>query len=494
VIKVKILSSISSRLIRGTKYSFLSLVIVSLVATIQSIIVARLLGPRDLGIFTILNNLQSIVVLLATFGIPAATVKFVAEFNVTNRKMLKRVISTSFFLISFIAILISILYFLSAQFIALQIYHEQILITLIMISSVNVVISSIFSPLQAILQGLHKIELLSKLNILNSFISLPIIVFFVFKYGLIGVVVGALIYVVIRTVINFRFVYKVLKEKKVEFQSNIDKKIVKKMLNYGFPALLSGIVVVPVFWFANTILALKSGFGQVGLFGVARTLSNLLIFIPSAIAVPLVPLISELYATDPREMSNLVSRIFRLVGLFLLPFVLILGLYSRNIILIVYGQQFYDAWYVLYFMATTAFLISLSSIVGYAMLGTGKMWDALGVNLFWMIIFISVSYYLIPDYGLNGLGYTYLISYLLFTALIMLYGVKKLKIKFENLSPLIILSISSFIVGFFILINLKGLVFYFTSFVFLIGLICLEYVMLAKEDRKLICRNIRGLL
>jgi len=488
------LSNITSRLVRGTKYSFLSLVIVTLITSIQSIIVARLLGPENLGIFTILNNLQGTVALLATFGIPAATIKFVAEFNATDRTTLERAISTSFFLISPIAILISIIYFLSAKIIALRLYHEQILVALIMVSAITVVILSMFSPLQSILQGFHKIELFSRLNILNSFISLPIIIYFVFKYGLIGAVIGALITAVIKTAINFRFVYKVLKEKKVNFQFNIDQKIAKKMLNYGFPTLLSGIVVIPAFWFANTTLALKSGFGQVGLFGVAKTLSNFLMFIPSAIAVPLVPLISELHAIDPREMSNLVSRIFRLVGLFLLPLVLILGLYSRNIISIVYGDQFYDAWYILFFMAFTTFLIALGSIIGYVMLGIGKMWEAFAVNLFWMSVFIPSSYFLVLNYSLDGLGYAYLLSYILFTALVMIYGTKKLNIKFKNLEPLVIFSTSSFVLSFFILSYLSGILFYISSLVFLIGLICLEYATLVKEDKELLFKSIRGLL
>lgn len=486
------MESTSSRLIQGTKYSLLSLIIVTLIISIQSIIVARILGPENLGIFTILTNMQGIVALLAVFGIPAATVKFVAEFNVKDKKILDNTISTSMFLISFLAIFISVIYFSSANLIALNLYHEPVLIPLIKISSITVLISSSSLILKSILQGFQKIELLSKLNILNSIISLIMVSYLVFNYGLIGAVIGVFIYTVISTSINLRYTYLIFKEKKVNFQFNINKKVTKKILNYGFPALLSSIVVIPAFWFANTILALKSGFGQVGLFGVAQNLANLLMFIPSAIAIPLIPIISELYTKNIIEMSSIISRIFRVVGLFLLPFAISIALFSKDIINIVYGQQFCGAWYILFFMAATIFLSAFDSIIGSVMLGTGKMWEAFGVNLFWMCCFIPLSYFFITNYGLNGLGYAYLISYLFFTVLITLYATKKLKIKFENLSSLIAISVASFTISFLILIKLDGGLFYATSIIFLIGLIVVEYLILTKEDRDLIYSNIRG--
>jgi PST family polysaccharide transporter len=452
------------------------------------------LGPENLGIYTILYNLQGIVVLLAVFGIPSATVKFVAEFNIKDREIVEKIISTSFFLVLVITFFVSFIYFSTANFIAIRLYSEPILIVLIMVSSVTVVFTSIFSLFQSILQGLHKIEILSKLNILNSFISFPIIVYLAYSYGLLGAVVGALTYAIIRMVINFGFTYKVLKEKKVKFQFNIDKKVAKKLLNYGLPAFLSIIVVMPAFWFANTILALKSGFGQVGLFGVAQSLSSLLMFIPSAIAIPLVPIISELHVVRPTEMSNIVSKIFKLIMLLLLPFTVTLCLFSKIIVSVIYGPAFYGAWHILFFMSIAVFLIAINSVIGNVLSGTGKMWEAFGINLIWMIFFVSSSYYFINIYGLIGLGFAYVLSYLIYNVVVYSYTQRKLHVKFKNkeIAGILLLASVAFLASYFILISMEGSIFYLSSIGVILFLVAIEHRLLTKEDKKTVVNLFKG--
>lgn len=478
------------RLAKSSFYTFSASITVILLTTITSIIVTRLLGKENMGLLTILINLQAIVMIFATFGIPPATVKFLAEYNITDKNILDKLISTSFIIIFIFAIVSGSIYFLSANFISNEFYHEQVLFNLILISALTVILLSLLTFINSAMQGIQKIKLMSKLTILNSIVSIPIVLFFVFTYGLIGAAIAALISTIINLIITFSYIRQVLKDKNIQLTLYFDNKIAKKLFNIGLPTLLSGLMVAPAFLFANTTLALKSGFADVGLFGAAYTISSTLMFIPNAIAIPLIPMISELHASNIDEMSRLVSRIYRLVGLIVLPFSVVIGLFSKNIILLLYGQQFYEAWQILFLMTIGVYLMALNSVIGNVLSGTGKMWEGFGLNLIWLIFFIGGSYYLIKFFGLRGLGFAYIISYMIHTFNVYIFINKKLNIRIEKFFGQHVIGAIIFILTYSITANIYEKYSLVLLIFLIILLIFIEYTILTEDERLFISTKI----
>ena len=86
------LESPKTRLARGTVWSLVATTFAKVAIVISSIVVARLLGEDQLGVFAMLNSVLGLVGLVALFGINGATVKYVAEYDANDRTRLSSLI------------------------------------------------------------------------------------------------------------------------------------------------------------------------------------------------------------------------------------------------------------------------------------------------------------------------------------------------------------------------------------------------------------------
>lgn len=479
------MAPIADKLIKGTAYSLFAKISTKLILMVNSVLVARLLGPENLGIWAILSYLQGIAFMFAVVGVSSACVKFISEFASTDKKMTGEVITTSITLILLFATLTSIVYFLFSDYIAVGIYNNPLLATLIKISSFTVFIASLTSVFGGIIHGFQEIKLLSKVSIIKAVITLLVLLPLIYAFGLIGAIVGLLIAEFCYFVLIFKYALDITIKNKISIKLGLKRIVIKKSLNYGFPSLLGGLAVLPATLYVTSILALSEGFVQVGLFRVANTLSNYLMFIPLAMSLPLFPIISELHANNTNKISEVISTSFRFAALITLPVAVGLGLFSKIIIPTIYGEAFYDAWLILYFMSATMFLMTIGIILGNVFSGTGKMWQGFGVNFLWMIVFVGTSHYFVGLYGLIGLGYAYLISYIFHTVVQLTYFDKKLNIKFSGLKFLFSFALLAFLVSYIVLTTLDGFIYYLVSLALMMVFIICVYFILTKNERKI---------
>lgn len=78
--------SFKEKFVVDSGYIFTSTLLVNLFLTINAIIVARLLGPEKLGILSILMYLGGMIIMFASFNLPTAVTKFVAEYRAVDKK------------------------------------------------------------------------------------------------------------------------------------------------------------------------------------------------------------------------------------------------------------------------------------------------------------------------------------------------------------------------------------------------------------------------
>ncbi|RQW80106.1 MAG: flippase [Methanothrix sp.] len=460
----------TSRFIKGSVYSIYSNIVVILIMTLISIFTARHLGREIMGLYSILLSLQGIVTIFAMFGIPPAMAKLLSEYSQTRKDARDDLVLTAFALVLAFSIVFASIYSLSREIISVRFYNVPELSPMIQISSAIVVILSVSTLTNSALQGFQRFRLLSRLTIINSVISLPVSIYLIYSWGITGALVALLVNYMVSAINNISHLWKILKEEDIKIRLCFNRRVARELIGFGMPMVLSGLVVIPGVWFANTTLAIYSGLGDVGLFAIAYTISNMLLFIPNAIAIPLIPLVSEFSAKDKREMNNLSLNTFYLIGILALPGSIFTCIFARDIVSVVYGSQFYGSWMILCLMAIAIYLVSLCSVIGNIIIGLGKTWDSFILNALWFISFIIAAHYLIMAYGLSGVGYAYIASYLFFIIILQIYMKYKQHVVIKNFSlylivPLIILLISLFIpnsiyyrVAYFLIFLLIGIV------------------------------------
>lgn len=455
--------TVLDRLAKGAAYTLIASILIKLMMLVQSIIIARLLGPSDLGIFSILGNLQAMASLMATFSIPVALTRYIAASR--SNEEAGHILSTSIILIFFLSLFSSIIYYFSAGYFS-NLYNEPILVSLIAISALVVIVNAYADIGNYLLQGLHQITLLSKINTIKTPIAITLFVFFTYFYGLIGAVIASLLAAIINICIYLFYLPPHTKGISLNISTN---KIMpyKTLINYSTPTFLAVLLLPIVSLYANSLLAINIGFEAVGLFRIASTLSSVLLFIPSAICIPLFPLISELDSMNKDKLSHAFSEVTKTLILILLPLTVVMGLFSKIIIELLYGSTYSDAWFPTFIMTITTFVISIGLIQGNFLQGTAKVWGSLLLNVLWAISFV-ILLNLFIEKGINGIAYAYLISYLFYVLILTMYIRIKLGIEFRILKKLFIHTASIFSISYFIIQLLNNYAFIFASILLII--------------------------
>ena len=158
----------------------------------------------------------------------------------------------------------------------------------------------------------------------------------------------------------------------------------------------------------------------------------------------------------------------------------------------VYGSRFLAAQNLLILMSAATFLASFGYIVGYYLLAIGKMWLATLLNLIWFLAIIAPAYHLIKYLGADGLGITYLASYILLSTIFIFYLRIYLKININKLTLHLAMGTLFPILLFVMNQRIMPIIFYFGLFIFFV---ILFVIMITKMiDKTLIMELFRNKL
>lgn len=485
------MSDYKQKLVKGSTYTFAAMVSVQMFSILRSIILARLLGPENLGILTILRDIGMIIIPLLMCGIPIAMTKFIAEYE-TNQDKLKRIVSTGFTTVLFISFIGAIIYFVASNFVAVNIYHKPILGMLIKIDAIFIVFSVLMSFGIGILQGFQHIKSMAIINIINAIIILPILYFFIISMNLIGAVVAGAIGTIIHFLTVLKFIMPILHEKRLYPRLYIDKDSMSTLLKFSLPLLLSTIILKPARLYGLSYLAVFSSYTEVGYFRVATSLFTIALFVPSALSVPLLPMVSELQL-NAKKRSDMISRIVRLQLLILLPVVFGLGLLSKHVLFVLYGPKYVNADVITYLMLYTAFLASIYSIFGTLLTGTGRTRHILLIDIVNAGMFFLASAYLIDLFGVNGLGLLWLSTSAVLLPPYVFYLTKTSDIDFSLIKVPVLLGILFLSSGFILISAFQGIDLVVYSIILIILLLTTEIIILSEDDKRILSGALKSI-
>jgi len=266
------------------------------------------------------------------------------------------------------------------------------------------------------------------------------------------------------------------------------------IFKFAIPLLLSNLTITPAFFFIRTLLVVSSGFSNLGFFQIADTISSLILFASYAIAVPFIPMISEQYERNPQIVSQITSKVLRIVLIISLPVALIFGIYSRPIISILFGSEYNSAWLATIIMTACSFVMTGCAVTGWILIGIGRMWTAFYFNLLWLIVFIICSLLLITPFALIGVSMTYLIAYSIGAIVSWTYLYINIGMNYKRSFQVIILFIISYIILIPIEILLSEILLYSIGTILLVSNILLLYRSLSKPELNNLIKIIKKIL
>jgi O-antigen/teichoic acid export membrane protein len=267
------------------------------------------------------------------------------------------------------------------------------------------------------------------------------------------------------------------------------------MLNIAVPSFLSGFVMTPALWFTTTRLSQVRGFGEVGLFNICFAVFQMILFIPMAVGMPLVPLIAESDAGGSERTRRLVQSALDGAGLLTFVLAVALGTFAQPLIHVLYGAGYSGAAGAMTVLAGAAFFSSLGYIFGHYFAGTGKMWVGMAFNLGWFAVLIGSSFPGIGRLGVTGLTLSFWCAYCLMTAGLLLYARRAVGIAVRYAAVLCSVSALATALGFLALYRFHGAVLWLSRFGIVVTSTILGYWLLpAKSDLVRGLAHVRGLV
>jgi O-antigen/teichoic acid export membrane protein len=407
------------------------------------IILARYLGPREYGVYVLVLSLVGIVAGASPLGQDTALQKFLPEYSVKNPARGGAILANTVILFSGAMVVLCAAFFFAANWLASALYHDASLTRVFQFSALLVLTFSLFNLVSSATAGLQDFRSYSQAMIVSSAAFIGFGWLGVWLLGLYGALLGELVASLLGLILlAARGLTLTHQRFPGAFRPQFSGDILKEIFSFAFPAFLAGMLVAPAYWWANTLLARHAGFEQVGLFGVAFTLAQMIMLIPANLSVPAVSFMSEAHSSDhPEGFRTLIDSNLRIVWGITLPMAVTCAVLSSPLIRVIFGKQYGRADVLASFMTFVGLLMVLNSVVGNAIAASGRMWHGFYMNLGWFAVFITVAALLIPIKGAAGLGVAFAFSYCLLTLGAWFYTRSILGVHYKKLGSLVVLTI-----------------------------------------------------
>lgn len=400
-------NSENKRIAHGIFWSVFGEILSKAFVFLSYIFVARILGREYYGQFGILRTTIMMFALFGGLGLGLTANKFLSEFR-ENKKYCGEIIGLTTSVSFLSGLLFASLVFFFAQYIS-DVLRAP-LINEIRISALILLLSAINGSQIGILQGFESYKKLAFASIIQGLTSLPLFICFSYFAGVLGAITAFAINIGIYTIILQVLINREVKKEQITFEYKFKKSILNLFWRFSLPAALTGIAISPVKWYCETLLVKNTGFNQLGIFQAAIVITTVIGAICSTLNAPLITISSNL------QKSNNKNRIkyFTIYGswfLFIicsLPFLLF-----PKLIILIFGEKFNDP--LLY--KTSLLLILYCGMLMYyqgimrIIILNNSLWFAFFTNIIEGIVLL-LSFIFLIKFGVIGLCYAYVLSYL----------------------------------------------------------------------------------
>ncbi|WP_282935820.1 stage V sporulation protein B [Paenibacillus sp. RC67] len=389
-----------SSFVRGTFILTAAAFITRILGFINSIILARYLGPEGIGLLMMAHPLVPMMITLTSLGLPVAISKLVAEAEAQDDEAkIKRILQVSLTLTVTLSIVLTLGSFFGAKPIASMILADQrayyAMLAIIPITPL-VAISSV---LKGYFRGKQNMKPIAISDVIENIVQISLLVGVVqmlLPYGIEYAAAGAMICTVlgeggglIYLMIMYSLHKKKIRIKHASSQQTMNKKqTLYELLNIGLPTTGQGFIH-SIYRAIKPALVIKSlavaGIGtalatkQYGLLaGYAFPLLMFPTFIMHSLSAALMPSISEAHATYNRKLIHQrIDQAIRLAFMIGAPCTLVLYMWAVPLTTVMYHSP--EAGNLLKLLAPFFLLHYFEEPFHAVLLGIGKvktvMWN-----------------------------------------------------------------------------------------------------------------------
>jgi O-antigen/teichoic acid export membrane protein len=416
---------------KGSFHLLWGLVISTVISSVATIFIARLLGSDLYGLYGIVLITPQLIGVFRDWGINSAMVRCTAQYRSEDRASEVRSIIVSGIIFEIaLGIALSAISFVLSGYLATNIFHRPQIASLIQIASISILAGGLINAATAAFTGIEKMELNSIMLICQSAIkTIIIITLVILGLSTSGAVIGYTIAMVIAGLIGVALVWtQYTNLPKINSAKLEIKAYIKSMLTFGTPLSLSTIIssfqsqfyafLLPIFYVADNT--------AIGNYGIASTFVVLISFFATPITTMLFPAFSKLNPQKDKEtLQNVFQFSIKYATLLVVPVAALVMCLSQPAVSTLFGKTYSTAPLFLALLAITYIFPAFGSLSTSNFINSqGKTTFNLYLTIITAAIGFPMGYILILQFGVLGLIATALIAGIPSTV-ISLYWVRK---------------------------------------------------------------------
>lgn len=445
------------QLARGAGIAFIFGIFGYCVMFFFKLIAARYFGPGDFGLFSLVETILGVCVIISGLGIANGIPRYIPFYEYSGKKkLLKGYLDFVFKSQFIIPLIVSLFILFFSERITLFFDFPDIFSSLLMLIALGLpfkvwsgVLRKFFVAKKMMFYSLFSYNIIEKVFLLGGVLLIYFLnlnIFYLVMFLFLGIVSA------------FIFDFLVYKFKVVSIKSKSKKYLIKEWLYFSFPLFFTGIFAFIISWTDNIVIGRILNPEKLGIYSIAFSLAMFLLFFQSSFSGIFMPLISENYA---KRNHNKIHFLFRKSSAWIFgltfPLFLILFFYSRQILTLLYGASFSSGYIPLMILSFGA-LINISTGLSSGILMLHRKTKVIFfVNLFISLFNIGLNLTLIPLIGIIGAALSSSISIAIQNLFLLFIARKYEKIGFDwnyNLKFIISGLPSIMIAAYFFRINL----------------------------------------
>lgn len=400
-----------------------------LIAVIRSKFVALLLGPSGMGIVGLLTSTTGLVAGLTNFGLGTSAVRNISEASAGNdRERVATIITVLRRLVWGTGILGTLVMLILSPWLSHFTFGNKSYTLAFVWISITLLMNQLSSGELVLLQGLRRLQQLAKANVYGSLAGLIVSIPLYYRFGVKGIVPV----IIITAFSTFIFTWYFTSGIPVN-QSKVSRTVTmiegKNMLIMGFMISMSGLISLVVAYLIRIFINRAGDVADVGYYSAGFTIINTYVgMVFTAMGTDYYPRLS-LVSSDNTQCKMRINQQSEIALLILAPILAGFLVFIKWAIILLYTSQFLAITAMVYWATLGIFFKALSWAIAFVFLAKGEsrlfFWNELAGSLF--ALCLSVLGYHIA--GLEGLGISFMVGYLLY--LIQVYLIAKIKYGFS---------------------------------------------------------------
>ncbi len=375
-----------------------------------TIILGSFISDTDYGLYVVAMVPTTTLILFHSWGVDSALTKYCANNRATNReKELRKIITTGLVFEVGVGLILTVVLLSISGLVASAVYQKPESSSLIMLSSITILSTSIFTGAQAVFVGCDRMDLSSVTMVAQAVtqgLFSPLLV--ILGLGAFGAVLGFTLASVVTglssAILLYFFIYKRLpKTEKTDNRKSFE--LLKPLLQYGLPLAAATILSGLLTQFSSFIMGSSIDLALIGNYKIALNFGILATFFTVPISTVLFPAFSKI---DSKSEQGMLKSVFasatKYTSLLIVPLTAAMVALASPIIGTIYGDKWpFAPWFLIISVIGNMFVVLGSISVDRLLYATGETKLLMKTSLLTLCVGVPVVAYAIPTFGITGL-------------------------------------------------------------------------------------------